>query len=219
MSSQRDPVPHHWRSFLRFSVRGLIAFVIVIGAVLGWVVHQAHVQRDAVASIRRTGGEVFYDWEWKNGHRIPGAEPWPPRWLVDRIGVDYFGQVTTVQLLSSASETDASLADVGRLTRLQKLDVLSASGSDAGLAHLKALSRLSRLNIANTQVTDAGLANLKGLTSLRVLDLSGTHVTDAGLAHLKVLSKLSRLDLSRTLITDAGMKELNRALPGLTIIR
>jgi hypothetical protein len=108
MSSQPNPVPHPLRRFLRFSVRGLIVVVLVIVVWLGWIVQQAHVQRDAVAAIRRSGGEVFYDWEWKDGHRIIGGEPWPPRWLVHLVGVDYFGQVTTVQLLSSASQTGAN---------------------------------------------------------------------------------------------------------------
>ena len=37
-------------------MRGLIVFVIVIGAGLGWIVHQAHVQRDAVEAIKKAGG-------------------------------------------------------------------------------------------------------------------------------------------------------------------
>jgi hypothetical protein len=50
------PAPHSWRRYLRFSVRGLIVFVVVVGAGLGWIVHQAHVQRDAVAAIQGAGG-------------------------------------------------------------------------------------------------------------------------------------------------------------------
>ena len=52
MASHPDPVSHPWRRFLRFSVRGLIVVVLVIGAGLGWIVRQAHIQRDAVAAIR-----------------------------------------------------------------------------------------------------------------------------------------------------------------------
>ena len=53
MSSHADPVPHTWRRFLRFSVRGLLVLVLVIGAGLGWIVRQAHVQRDAVAALAK----------------------------------------------------------------------------------------------------------------------------------------------------------------------
>jgi internalin A len=188
MSSQPYPVPHPWRRYLRFSVRGLIVVVLVIGAWLGWMVEGAHIQRDVAARIRKAGGSVVYEWDWRDGNSNPVGKPWAPRWLVDLIGVDYFGRVTMVQFSSVASATDASLADVGHLSGLQYLGVLSPSITDAGLARLKTLRKLSRLYIDSSQVTDAGLAHLKGLNELSVLSLRGTQVTDAGLEHLKGLT-------------------------------
>ena len=79
-------------------MRGLIVLVVIIGAGLGWIVREAHVQRDAVEAIRKAGGSVTYDWEWTGRHRIPGGKPWAPTWLVDLIGFDYFGHVTSVWL-------------------------------------------------------------------------------------------------------------------------
>jgi hypothetical protein len=73
MSSESDPTPHPWRRFLRFSVRGLIVIVIVVGVALGWIVREAHIQRDAVAAIEKAGGSVRYDWE-----------SWVPKWLSGR---------------------------------------------------------------------------------------------------------------------------------------
>jgi hypothetical protein len=165
MSSQPDRISHPWRKYLRFSVRGLIVFVIVVGAGLGWVVRQAHIQRDAVAAIVRAGGVVEYDWQRGNGKSIPGGEPSAPRWLVHLIGGDYFGHVTAVWL-SDTKETDAPLADVGRLTRLEEFYINSQAISDAGLEHLTGLTNLSVLWLYRTQVTDVGLAHLKGLTQL-----------------------------------------------------
>jgi hypothetical protein len=193
MTDQAKPTPRPWRRYLRFSVRRLIVLVLVIGAGLGWFVHEAQVQRDAVAVIKRAGGSVSYDWAWKNGSSVPGGKPWAPRWLVDLVGVDYFGHVTIVVSDPGARSTDATLAQIGRLTQLEVLDLPESSISDAGLAHLKGLTNLSVLGLADTQVTDAGLAQLKGLTKLSSLWLDGTHVT------------------------DVGVKELTRALPGLTI--
>jgi hypothetical protein len=79
MTSQPDPVPPRWRRYLRLSVRGLIVLVLAIGAGLGWIVHEAHVQRDAVAAIRKAGGSVTYDWAWKDGQPISGGRPWAPQ--------------------------------------------------------------------------------------------------------------------------------------------
>ena len=67
MTDQAKPSPRPWRRFLRFSVRGLIVLVLVIGVWLGWIVRSACIQRDAVRAIQRVSGQVYYDWEMKNG--------------------------------------------------------------------------------------------------------------------------------------------------------
>jgi hypothetical protein len=187
------PVPHSWRRYLRFSVRGLIVFVLVIAVGLGWIVRSAHIQRDAVAAIKKAGGSVFYSWQWDHGHSILRGRPWAPSWLVEFTGVEFFGHVTGVNLEGSSGPADTVLAEVGQLNQLQILSLSNASVTDAGLAHLKELTNLDFLGLRNTQVTDAGLVHLKGLTNLSDLVLNGTQVT------------------------DAGMNELKQALPGLTI--
>jgi hypothetical protein len=198
MSSQADRVLHPWRRFLRFSVRGLIVLVLVIGGGLGWIVREARIQREAVAAIRKAGGTVLYDWQWRDGDLIPGGKPCAPGWLVDLIGVDYFGHVTAVGLYPDRTGSDdAVLAHVGRLTRLQSL----------------------AYNSFDAEVTDAGLAHVSGLINLSYLGLSNTQVTDAGLVHLKGLTKLESMNLESTRVTDAGVRELKRALPSVTVHR
>ena len=164
MTVKPKPLSRPWWNYVRFSLRGLIVLVLVIGVGLGWLVRSAHVQRDAVAAIRRAGGSVSYDWEWNNGKSVPGGKPWAPRWLVDLIGVDYFGHVTAVWLQPAA--TDGAIVEVGHLTQLERLQLVGSFVSDGGLAHLKGLTKLSDLYLSDTQVTDAGLAHLKGLTKL-----------------------------------------------------
>jgi hypothetical protein len=167
-------------------MRGLIASVIIVGAALGWIVRQAHVQRDAVAAIEEAGGAVRYDWEWSNGKSSPGGKPWAPGWLVRLIGVDYFGHVTAAGLHHvSAATSDAAMAQVGRLTRVESLHLDHSSVSDSALRHLKDLTHLNDLVLYRTEVSDAGLMHLKGLTSLSYLQLDGTQVTDAGVRGLK----------------------------------
>jgi hypothetical protein len=214
-----DHVSRPSRPFLRFSVRGLIVLVLVIGIWLGWLVRSACIQRDAVAAITAAGGSVKYDWDWSNGLPVVGGKPWAPKWLTDLIGVDFFGHVTFVQLISSSNATDATFTHVGRLTQLETLLIGFSPLCDDELAHLKSLTKLSGLCFIGTQVTDAGLIHLKGLTNLLVLNLDGTQVTDAGLIHLKGLTNLSVLCLGGNQVTDAGMRELEQALPELTIVR
>ena len=42
------PSSKSWRCRLRYSVRALMALVLVLGVGMGWVIHRAQVQRDAV---------------------------------------------------------------------------------------------------------------------------------------------------------------------------
>jgi Leucine-rich repeat (LRR) protein len=200
----------HW---LRLSIRGLIVFVLASGAGLGWIVRSARIQRDAVVAITKNGGNYSYDWEWRDGKSIPGGIPLAPRWLVERIGIDYFGHVTRVMLFPVAN--DEVLVNVGRLNQLQELNLYRSTVSDAGLSHLNGLTQLTRLYLGKTAVSDAGLPHLSVLGNLHELHLDSTNVSDAGLAHLKRVGKLTKLDLRNTQVTDAGLVHI-RGLTDLT---
>jgi hypothetical protein len=115
-----QPRPKSRRFGLRISVRGLIVLVLVVGVWLDWIVHRAKVQREAVAAIERAGGDVMYDWQWQYNAPARGR-PWAPRWLVDRVGIDYFGHVTLVNLVHRGSEVESAIRHVSRLGRLQEL--------------------------------------------------------------------------------------------------
>ena len=196
-----------WPS-LRLSIRAMMALILLLGGGLGWVIHRARVQRLAVEAVRRTGGGVAYDFQ-----RVPGkpnnnrAEPNAPKWLVDRLGVDYFGDVVQVLLLPKA--TDAEMAHVGRLPKLRSFNATTASEiTDAGAAHLAGLVDLERINLSGTKVTGAALANFRGMSQLKGLSVIALRISDADLAQLEGLTGLESLFLSSTQVTDAGLAHL-----------
>ena len=255
-----------WWSYASLSVRALIALIVVIAAALAWVSIPASVQRSAVRAIEESGGKVWYDVQadatpivrvqaralpgekqtWTNwlansssawwGWLVDFVPAYPPQWLVDSLGPDYFRNVVSVSFTHRA--TDADLVQVEKLSQLERLDLYGSAVTYRGLAKLKGLHHLQTVVLVRTKVGDAGLAQLAGITSLRILSLEGTElsdegvshlrgltnledldlantlVSDAGLAHLKGFSKLQALDLSRTGITDAGLRHLER-LTGL----
>ncbi len=201
-----ESVKRPWRRFLRLSVRGLIALVLVIGGWLGWIVRNARLQREAVAVIRNAGGSFSYDWEYSDGNYIRGATRRAPRLLVDLLGVDCFGHVTRVEFFRDG---DLPSVEIGRLTRLQLLTVGSSTLSDAQMSNLKGLKELREVSFINSGVTDVGLAAVMGSANLEKLRVRSSRVTDAGVANLVRLSKLSILDLSNTQVTDAGLLLLN----------
>ncbi len=229
-----SPASRSRRRFLRFSVRGLIALILLIASGLGWLVSEAHDQRDAVAAIKRAGGVVAYDWEWRDGDQIPSGKPRAPNWLVDRIGVDFFGHVTSVEFYSHDTLTDGPMVQFERLPQVEKLVFTDATVSNAGLSKLKDLRNLRALDLSGCEIddtkfaamkaltslqslrlsdspllTDVGLKNLERLSELKSLDLSMTSVTDSGLLHLIGLNKLSQLNLCGTEVSDAGLANLN----------
>ncbi len=47
------------RPRIRFSLRTLKIFVLLIGGTLGWIIYSAGVKRGAVAAIKVSGGNVW----------------------------------------------------------------------------------------------------------------------------------------------------------------
>ena len=211
--------PRSWWQSLRISLRGLMILILVSGVWLGWIVHRAQVQHDAVAAIQKAAGVAFYDWEWQNNSPVSNGKPSAPKRLVDRLGVDYFGHVVFVQLYPDRGPADAEqvLSHIGRLGQLEILNLFGPSVTDARLTCLDGLTSLQELKLNHAQVGGSGLGHLKGLTRLRVLRFEDTPLGDAGLIHLKELSALNELWLYRTEITESGARELQKALPRLVI--
>src|SRR4051794_11183439 len=119
----RDRAPLGRRLRFGISVRMLMFLVLVFGCWLGWYVRSVGVQRGSVAAIKAAGGSVAYDWDW--GHYNPdiidpNGKPRAPKWLADRVGVDYVANVVHVSLVPHRAKdanqaNDATLAHVGRL--------------------------------------------------------------------------------------------------------
>jgi internalin A len=195
---------------VQFTVRRMIALISIIGCGLGWVVHRAHVQRDAVAAIRRAGGYVRYDWMFPGDRYNPNATVPAPKWLVDLIGIDYFGNVVWVIFRIGKGGSDAELAQAATFDRLGVLVVHSSRITDAGLEHLRSLTGLGDLCLRNSKISDNGLVNLEGMLKLEGLDLNNTNISDDGLVHIKKLKAILTLDLGNTAVSDIGIEHLKQ---------
>ncbi len=234
MTDQAKPVSRPRRRVLRFSMRGMMVLVLAIGGWLGWFVRSARIQREAVAAIQKGGGEVHFQWEWKNGTVVPGGKPWAPEQLVKLLGVDYFGHIAHVSFATRAQlakPTRDLLAQLGEIQRRSaELDDVRYSMMEAEFSHaddlyqrlilsgeltpkplmplLKGQSKLAHLDLRDNDLIFEGLAQMEELTSLTTLDLGGTGITDSQLVHLKKLRQLSELHLDSVNISDAGLANL-----------
>ncbi len=93
------------------------------------------------------------------------------------------GDATTLDLGGVRDIGDADLVAIGRLTRLERVNLSGTSITDAGLAHLRACDALRDVNLAWTATGDGALRALAGKPHLGTFR-SGTGVTDHGLALL-----------------------------------
>jgi len=196
-------IPPGRRFRVRISVRALMALVMVIGAGLGWYIHQIREQRLAVQAIRARGGIIEYDYQYDavRDRRLPNGKSWCPVWLQHVVGDDdFFHHVAVVgldfdQSGQRARPTDADLVHLEGLHHVKILYLGGGRITDAGLKHLKNLTDLRMLILWGNPISGAGLRHLRGLKRLRHLDLSQTAVTDDQLTYLKDLTGLERIDL------------------------
>ncbi len=220
------PEPNGPRFRPRLSLRVFMVVVLVLGGWLRWIVHRARVQREVVSAIRQAGGNVWYDDVWygetevvtdadgKGGSFGPKPKKWPPRWIVDSIGIHYFYSVVGVGFNKPGA--DEIVGCVARLPRLEFIYFGYSNLSDSGLARLRGLD-LREVDLLQTKVTDAGVQHLRAFTNLKELDLSSTSVGDAGLAQVATLPKLEELKVSDTNVTDLGVASIVK-LPALKVL-
>ena len=108
--------------------------MVANGVWLGWFVRRAAwVDGEVVATIEKAGGMVEYDWQFSNGMRNANARPWAPKWLVNLLGVEYFGKVIRIYNLGG-NATDAELCRSGASRHLWSLVLTPRHISFNGLA-------------------------------------------------------------------------------------
>ena len=124
--------------------------------------------------------------------------------------------------LATTPVSDAQLAFLSKLSRLEELHLQATQVGDLSIQALAGLPRLRLLDLSNSTVSDAGLATLAKLGSLEVLRLAGTlvegQVEGLGLDQLAALPNLRELDLGATRLDDRALPGVGK-LTGLTRLR
>lgn len=206
-----------------------LAIVASIGLRVGVPLYRQHV---AIQQIQRIGGSVVLR------HAVPpgvqsvigrlGMDPLVEIWEVDFAGTNItdadlpllHGLQMESVCLSDTRVSNAGLTHLKPLTHLRQLNLDRTSVTASGMDRLADLNGLTRLSLIGTDVSNAGLYDLRNLGTLQHLNLSDTLVTNSGLRHhLAKMHNLKSVCLRGTKVTDAGVAELQRAVPGLTIIK
>jgi hypothetical protein len=193
-----------------------MALVLLIGGWLGWAIHRARAQREAVAALKRVTAHVRFR---HDGKQLLSGDHTTPAWLSGWVDDEFFREVDLVNFTYSVPtsagmrpELEDALAHLEGLSALRFLELHGETATDSALAHIRGLTSLEALRVEwhADGVTDAGIAHLEGLKNLRSLWIQGTRMTDAGLARLENLTRLEMLLIDRNPITDAGLARLGR---------
>jgi serine/threonine protein kinase len=113
--------------------------------------------------------------------------------------------------------TDAGLAKLAALARVNYLNLGRTAVTDEGLARLKELRGLDWLYLNETGVSDAGLARLQDVPALKKLQLNDLPITNAGLARLQGIKSLTYLNVQGTGVTKEGLQEFHAAVPACKV--
>lgn len=209
--------PKGRRRWFRFRLRTLLLAWMGVGAWLGWWIHSAREQRDAVANIQKLTNEVRIDYSYQRlddkplswrPRSDPTALSWVPRFVLKGVGQDYFHNVVSINVLRGTSGKELELAaELARLRQLQQLVLVYVNATDAMVARICELRELTGLELTGEKLTDESLRLISSLPKLQLLDIEG-QFTDPGLAYLRRVTTLRFLDLDSPHITDQGLTHL-----------
>ena len=122
-----------------------------------------------------------------------------------------FDSLTGLTLSAAPKLTDASLAHLAKLEKLETLNFANLGIDGSGFEHLSGLGNLKKLIINCKDVGDDNLQHLKGLSALREIQIYNESITDEGLAFLSGMPELEALALSGAKIRGSGLRHLNGA--------
>jgi len=205
-----------------------MVLVLILGGGTGWIVQRARTQRDAVHAIQRASGSVRYDWQWKSRKLDRNAVPPGPKWFRNAIGPDLLDSVAFVGLHGQNANdavmahvgalrglkgfnlqgefppalTSAGMAQIGKLSHLERIVVQGMSNSHGFLPYLWDKPWLRDVWLQRASITDAEMTRLGRLTRLEEIRLDGQAITDVGFAHLANLKALRVLELRRCRVSD-----------------
>jgi Leucine-rich repeat (LRR) protein len=125
-----------------------------------------------------------------------------------RCSRDAAGETTGVDL-SNTWLTDADMAKLARLPRLQSINLSCTKITDRGLEHLAPLKNVKVLDLRYAEsVTDEGVAHLKHWKNLEHLDVRGTKVTSTLFEHIARMTNLRSLDVGHSRVNDDSFELL-----------
>jgi hypothetical protein len=213
-----------------FTLKEFLAFVLLVGAALGWAghVHQQKREQRAIAKfLAERGSSVHWGVDDKPGvsHLIPAEYRHDIRAayadLTQLSAEEFalFARLPELESLQVFSFRDTARQDGKRLTEdhlrhvrsvrsLKSLTLSETELAARAMAALRGHPSLRSLTIYGPRIPNEALAHLPGLPNLRYLSLQSPRLDDDCLVHVGNCHQLEDLYLYGTRINDAGLAHL-----------
>ena len=135
-------------------------------------------------------------------------------------GIEHLSKLTNLEhlRLRGAAVGDAGLGQIGdSLSNVRILNLPHAKFSDAGLAKLAQLPKLEQLRFSSPHVTDNGIAALKNYPQLKRIHLIDVPITEAALQTFAEMPRLESLYIDGVELGDDALSLLFNAHPTLHV--
>lgn len=214
----------------RFSLRTALIATTLLCVWLAWYLPAVRRQKQAVETIRASGGWVAYDYAWEGDDWVKGGRSWVPERLRKAFGEDAFHSVEAVNvsaLFHSAYDGNRSYTGpdpeatvpgglwqaIENLPSTKWLCLNARTITDDELRHLRSLHRLRHLNMEAVPIQGSGLEHLVGLRSLKHLNLSRIHLKDEHAHWLAAMKQVRQLGLNESTLSPTVAADLQQKMP------
>lgn len=216
------------RSF-QFSLRTLLAIMLVCVIGLSWIAYQRRESQQAWRVVHAVleGQLAFLDGQ--------QSVPTTGNWLQRKLGMDFpnaptfaaiynqpsiekaveqlrqIPSLTSVSIVRCSGPIDEEIAPLATLPHLQELNIRQSTFTGAGLKHFATCRNLASVGLTGQDtLTATGLSSLANLPSLRTLDLSQSLIRRSELQVVSQARNLRELSLSETWVGDAVTEPLQK---------
>ena len=213
----------------QFSLRTLLLAMLVLSvcfALFAFRLQRARRQATAVATIRKLGGSITYDYQrdaQKSRGRVKAESPMPV-WLVTGLRADFCHEGVESRMLDQQPKSDDEVrAYWSAIGQLRQLELFQATGKWVdGTMATEAVGkhrRLKNLYLTAGNLRGGDLAPLAALSDLEILSLDQNPIGDDGAEFFGNFPRLECILLNQTDIGDetAGKLTANKEIRSVQI--
>ncbi len=197
---------HRW---YRYSVRALLALILVVSLPLGWIgrdYFRSQQEQQVVELVYQSGGRVVYDYQIQGQNIVYDTEPPGNATLRKWFGDLLYARVVVVALASD--HANQVIPKLSRLGYLRDLTLPKCSLDDRSAEAIASLGRLHDLTFVNTRVSPQQMERIAQSKNLLRLKLYGDHFTDAHLSGISHCRYLQRIEIDGATVSDVGLRQV-----------